>query len=192
MRTEGCDSPMIVFWIGALICAGCTQATHSTSDAGGVLQPTTDAALVARRDTGNAAQAATADADDLPLDARVPVATGRPADAGNRTDAGHAWDAGERADALDAGVLVDASLPARGSVTIRYTTLDQGGTFSPRNVGAAWVEDSSGAFVKTLDRWAAVSANRLSAWRAASNGNVVDAVTSATAAGYGAREAAGT
>lgn len=36
--------------------------------------------------------------------------------------------------------------------TVRTTT--PGGNFSPRNIGAIWIEDSNGQFVKTLKRWA--------------------------------------
>ncbi|MCB9248588.1 MAG: hypothetical protein H6613_08585 [Ignavibacteriales bacterium] len=38
------------------------------------------------------------------------------------------------------------------SFTIRTTT--PGGSFSPKNIGAIWVEDSSGNFIKTLQIWA--------------------------------------
>lgn len=87
----------------------------------------------------------------------------------------------------DGGVLADGGFPARGPVTISYTTVNLGGTFSPRNVGAAWVEDAAGTFVKTLDVWAFVRGVFLVEWNAASGGNRVDAVTGATASRFGPR-----
>lgn len=64
------------------------------------------------------------------------------------------------------------------SFTIRTTT--PGGNFSPKNIGAIWVEDSSGNFIKTLQIWADKRIQYLYTWNAISGGNKVDAVTSAT------------
>ncbi len=55
-----------------------------------------------------------------------------------------------------------------------------GGKYKPRNVGAIWVETAAGAFVKTLERWGKTRSRYITRWTAASAGNVVDAVTSAT------------
>ena len=63
---------------------------------------------------------------------------------------------------------------------VRVRTSAVGGRYAPRNVGAIWIETASGAFVKTLERWGATRARYLFRWNAASGGNVVDAVTSAT------------
>ncbi len=66
----------------------------------------------------------------------------------------------------------------RATFTVRTTSA--GGRYSPRNVGAVWVERADGTFVKTLSRWAARRAGYLTRFQSSSGGNVVDAVTSAT------------
>lgn len=63
---------------------------------------------------------------------------------------------------------------------VRVRTTAVGGRYAPRNVGAIWIETASGAFVKTLERWGKTRAKYLVRWNAASGGNVVDAITSAT------------
>lgn len=78
-----------------------------------------------------------------------------------------------------------------GTLTLAFTTANLGGRYQPRNVGAVWIENGSGAFVKTLARWAGVRAVYLKSWAAASGGwssffgigatpDELDAVTSAT------------
>jgi hypothetical protein len=64
------------------------------------------------------------------------------------------------------------------TVTLRTTPF--GGRYSPRNVGAIWIEDSQGVFIKTLERWGSTRARYLVKWQTASKGNVADAVTGAT------------
>jgi hypothetical protein len=65
-------------------------------------------------------------------------------------------------------------------LTFAVLTHSLGGRYSPKNIGAIWIETSSGAFVKTLEVWAATRARYLSRWRAETNSNRVDAVSSAT------------
>jgi hypothetical protein len=109
-------------------------------------------------------------------------------DVGRFVDAGMDASVASAADGGADAAAVDASFPARNPVTISYTTLDQHHTFSPRNVGAAWIEDGSGRFIKTLDIWALPRMGRLTAWLAASGGSRVDAVSSATAPAWGPRQ----
>jgi hypothetical protein len=42
------------------------------------------------------------------------------------------------------------------SLTFDVTTKAPGGRYQPRNVGAIWVEDSSGKLVKSLEVWAGI------------------------------------
>lgn len=63
-------------------------------------------------------------------------------------------------------------------VVVRTTQF--GGRYRPRNVGAIWIETGAGAFVKTIERWGKTRARYLTKWNAASAGNIVDAITSAT------------
>jgi hypothetical protein len=74
-----------------------------------------------------------------------------------------------------------------GTVTLDFTTSSQGGRYSPNNVGAVWIADASGQFVKTLERWAWIRAQYLSKYNGANpTNNVVDAVASATLRSHGA------
>jgi hypothetical protein len=61
--------------------------------------------------------------------------------------------------------------------------------FAPRHVAAVWIEDAQGRFVKTLLLRGQKQKKKLEAWRAASGGNVADAVTGATYAEWGGIEA---
>ncbi|CAN5907918.1 hypothetical protein BH11MYX2_BH11MYX2_37640 [soil metagenome] len=63
---------------------------------------------------------------------------------------------------------------------IRVRTTTANGRYSPRNIGAIWIETAQGAFVKTIERWAGTRAHLLQKFTAASSSNLVDAVTSAT------------
>jgi hypothetical protein len=78
--------------------------------------------------------------------------------------------------------------PPRGCMlTFQVTTVTFNGSYAPRNVGAIWVSDGNGRFVKSLTVWAAKRIRHLVTWEAASMGNTVDAVTSATAGSHGTR-----
>ncbi|UQA56937.1 DUF2271 domain-containing protein [Polyangium aurulentum] len=81
-----------------------------------------------------------------------------------------------------------APSPGRGLV-LQFTTVSLDGEYAPKNVGAVWITDGQGAFVKTLELWAAKRAKHLVQWNAASGGNIVDAVTGATRKTHGAHEA---
>lgn len=60
--------------------------------------------------------------------------------------------------------------PSAGTLTITFTSVNQGGRYQPRNVGAVWIETGSGMFVKTIERWAGIRANHLTRWAQASGG----------------------
>jgi hypothetical protein len=71
------------------------------------------------------------------------------------------------------------------SLSVTVTTTAPGGNYAPRNVGAIWVADSSGRFVKSLEVWGQKRIAHVVAWNAATKsagvpGNEVDAITSAT------------
>jgi hypothetical protein len=71
------------------------------------------------------------------------------------------------------------------SLSVSVTTTAPGGKYRPRNVGAIWIADSSGRFVKSLDVWGNRRLSHVTAWTAATRaagaaGNKVDAVSSAT------------
>jgi hypothetical protein len=70
--------------------------------------------------------------------------------------------------------------PVTSPMRFRVRTSSVGGRFAPRNVGAIWIQDGSGAFVKTLERWGTTRAKWLIVFNEASGGNVADAITGPT------------
>lgn len=86
------------------------------------------------------------------------------------------------------------SAQTTGKLTVQVTTSSTGGDYEPRNVLAIWVEDDSGAFVKTLLAYANTRRTHLNTWQASTNAagsefNTTDAVTGATQSGHGVRTA---
>ncbi len=70
--------------------------------------------------------------------------------------------------------------PTMCQFTFSFTTQDNGGRFSPKDVEATWIEGPNNQFIKTLEKHAFVRQFYLSQWNQSSGGNTVDAVTSAT------------
>jgi len=64
--------------------------------------------------------------------------------------------------------------------TFNVTTTPTGGTFSPKNVGAIYILNSGGTFVKSLNLWGGIRLGNLTDWEQGSSGNKTDAVTGAT------------
>jgi hypothetical protein len=54
-------------------------------------------------------------------------------------------------------------------------------------VGAIWISDGKGTFIKSLNVWGQRRRRHLSTWNDASGGSTVDAVTAATASNHGTR-----
>lgn len=75
------------------------------------------------------------------------------------------------------GSLMGQNTP--GEVTFTVKTITDNGNYAPRHVLAIWVE-YEGDFVKTRKAMANQRKQYLYTWRAASNYNVVDAITGAT------------
>ena len=86
--------------------------------------------------------------------------------------------------ATDAG---DGSVPIADpcGFTLSVTTVSYSGRFAPRNVGAIWIEDATGSFVKTLRTWGGPRLNNALRWQSVAAGSRVDAISSATRAGHG-------
>jgi hypothetical protein len=82
----------------------------------------------------------------------------------------------------------DSVGPARPcAVIFTVTTTSYGGEYEPANAGAIWIADASARFVKTLTVWASTRRKALGTWNSVSGGNIVDAVTGATARSHGVR-----
>jgi len=69
-------------------------------------------------------------------------------------------------------------------LVVTANTSTAGGNYSPKNVMAVWIENSSGQFVKSLAVYAASRKSDLTHWQSASKGNATDASTSATRSSY--------
>jgi flagellar hook assembly protein FlgD len=66
-----------------------------------------------------------------------------------------------------------------GQVSFTFKTVTQNGTYAPKHVLAAWIEDDGG-FVKTRLVRANQRKQYLYTWKASSNSNEVDAITGST------------
>ncbi|HEY0715027.1 MAG TPA: DUF2271 domain-containing protein, partial [Polyangia bacterium] len=77
------------------------------------------------------------------------------------------------------------SAPSMCNFQVASLTRTMNRGYYPRNVGALWIADSTGKFIKSLNVWGNRRLNHLERWVAAtraagSNNNRVDAVTAAT------------
>jgi hypothetical protein len=63
---------------------------------------------------------------------------------------------------------------------VDYTTASTGGQYSPKNVGAAWIERGGGGWIKMLDGWFFLRGGNLGKLVGAAGGRPLDAITSAT------------
>lgn len=78
------------------------------------------------------------------------------------------------------------------SLKVQVLTVTTGKGYDPKNVGAIWVADSAGKFVKSLNVWAGTRASHLNKWRADTSAaglasNKVDAMTGATMSNHAQR-----
>jgi hypothetical protein len=72
------------------------------------------------------------------------------------------------------------------SMTVKLTTITTDMDYAPDNIGAVWIADAGGKFVKSLEVWANRRMSHLNKWVAATSAagqprDTVDAVTAATA-----------
>jgi hypothetical protein len=74
------------------------------------------------------------------------------------------------------------------SVTFSVTTVAQGGKYQPKNVGAIWIETSSGSFVRTLELWAKTRRRYLTKFNTAAGTSTVDVTATATLTSHKAHQ----
>ena len=87
------------------------------------------------------------------------------------------------------GVTSDVSAQSTTqNVQFKVTTSSPGGNFSPRNIGAIWIEDASGNFVRTVQVWADRRKQYLYTWNTRTGGNTTDAITGATLSSHQTHE----
>ena len=100
------------------------------------------------------------------------------AGAGAGASAGSAASDGSGGSDAAAGTTATTGIQA---VSFDVTTLPQGGKYSPRNIGAIWVQSSSGTFVKSLELWARQRRTHLTKFNGAvGTAGPVDVTASAT------------
>lgn len=70
--------------------------------------------------------------------------------------------------------------PQVSTVTFTVTTEPVGGRYRPKNIGAIWVTDASGQFVKSLEVWARTRRRWLTKYNAARGNSPIDVTATAT------------
>ena len=94
--------------------------------------------------------------------------------------------------ATDEIISFKAEIPTSGKsnyIKFKVKTSSTGGAYAPKNIGAMWIENATGNFVKTLKLWADARKDYLYEWLSVSENNTVDAVTSATVSSHKTHEA---
>jgi hypothetical protein len=128
-------------------------------------------------------------------------------DGATETNAGRVASAGRGVGAAGTGaagaggpVAGSSGTPAAGSggsspassassLVFDVTTSPVGGRYQPRNIGAIWVQDSSGKLVKSLEVWAGVRRRYLTQYSSALAGATIDVTASATLPSHRAHHA---
>lgn len=82
-----------------------------------------------------------------------------------------------------------AEPPAVTMLAFDVTTSPVGGRYQPRNIGAIWIENSSGKLVKSLEVWAGIRRRYLTRYASALSGSTVDVTASATLSSHRAHHA---
>lgn len=176
--------------IAALCCAACGADGDSGSGAG-----SSAAADTAGVTAGTSAGTATSTAGSTTASSSTTAGTTTTSDtttAGSSSVATTTGSAGQDDSAVDAGSAVagdaateeadsDETSVGVSTATFVVTTGPQGGRYTPRNVGAIWIEDSSGAYVASLEVWASRYKRDLRQYLSAlGSDDDTDAVTSAS------------
>jgi len=85
------------------------------------------------------------------------------------------------------GAAINNGTSSTIPLTVAFNTSQVGGTYAPQNCEVAWVENSVGAFPKTIGRWCGVRRSNLVAWTSKVGPNDTDAVSGATRADHSGR-----
>jgi hypothetical protein len=68
-------------------------------------------------------------------------------------------------DGVDRCLQISVPVPGTpGALTVSFTTTELKGTYEPRNVGAAWIEDSMAQYVRTVEVWAGERVQSITMW----------------------------
>ena len=171
-------------WLGLCIAAvasqGCYQPEQSADDFGSYQDPIGGDGERGDGDDSGDGDSNAGDGDSSPGDGDSSPGDG---DGDGDTSTGGDGDnlpidAGTGDPGFDAGT--DPPVPHPTSLSFSVLTVSLDGRYAPRNIGAIWIEDSSGAFVKTLQVWARTRKRHLTTFLDATNDDETDAITSAT------------
>jgi hypothetical protein len=178
----------VVSFVMTSAAVGCTASSDTPTVQYGSSQPIGRWAADYAGKSGEAAPAAGAAAaagSNAVAPVPVVVDAGRAADAGTTT----APDAGASVSA-DSGASVNNGNPTSmdpnsgtnsvTSLAFDVTTSAVGYRYQPKNIGAIWVQDSSGKLVKSLEVWAATRRRYLTRYVSELSGSAVDVTASAT------------
>ena len=80
--------------------------------------------------------------------------------------------------AIDAASGCDVSPLSALHIVVRTTPF--GGRYAPKNIGAIWIETATGAYVKTVKRWANRRRQYLTTFNSVTGGDLTDAISGAT------------
>lgn len=82
-------------------------------------------------------------------------------------------------------LTLNAFAQSAGTFTFKINPVSHSGSYGTKHVVAIWIENSSGAFIKTkLEDASNKTIDHLATWTSKSNSNVVDAVTGSTLTSY--------
>jgi len=83
-----------------------------------------------------------------------------------------------------AGISLNIYAQTAGTATFTVTNISNGGAYSPKNIIAIWIKNSSGTFIRTMKVMAQQRIQYLYKWKQSSGLNTVNAVTGATLSNY--------
>jgi hypothetical protein len=189
---------LVCSWI-VCAAASCFQAAQPSAVQFGIQQPI--GRWQATDSSGGAATATPAAGSSSSTLGQAGVvamsAAGRPATAaGSRATgsggvgaAGRMGAAGATGAAGMGGAAGATSSGGLATLAFDVTTASQGGRYQPKNIGAIWVQDATGRFMKSLEVWAGIRSRYLTKYSAARGGMAVDVTASATLSGHRAHHA---
>lgn len=84
-----------------------------------------------------------------------------------------------------AAAVLTVNNPVPGVAYVDFRTASAGGTYSPNNILAVWIETAGGSFVRTIGDWSSVRRPYLMRWLNQSGGSDTDGMMGATRVTHG-------
>jgi len=83
-----------------------------------------------------------------------------------------------------AGISINIYAQTAGTATFTVTNISNGGAYSPKNIIAIWMKNSSGTFIQTMKVMAQQRIQYLYKWKQSSGLNTVNAITGPTLSNF--------